>query len=67
MSANEIRTHLRHLQLERLEAESIGLTANEHYMADLASEQAEYQRALVGAALDEILALRSVLSQRQYG
>jgi hypothetical protein len=36
-------------------------------MQDLESERIGYQRALVAAALDEILTLRSELSQRQYG
>ena len=67
MSAAEIRIHLRDLQLERLEAESAGLTSNRIYMADLESEQVEYQQALVDAAIDEVLKLRSGLSRRQYG
>jgi hypothetical protein len=67
MSAADIRIHLRDLQLERLEAESTGLTTNRIYMADLESEQVEYQHALVDAAIDEVLRLRSDLSRRQYG
>jgi len=67
MSAADIRIHLRDLQLERLEAESTGLTTNRLYMADLESEQVEYQHALVDAAIDEILRLRSELSRQQYG
>jgi hypothetical protein len=67
MSAADIRNHLRDLQLERLEAESTGLTRNRTYMAELESEQAEYQCALVGTAIDEVLRLRSALSWRQYG
>jgi hypothetical protein len=67
MSAADIRSHLHDLQLERLEAESTGLTNNRIYMADLDSEQVEYQQALVGAAIDEVLKLRSELSRRQYG
>jgi hypothetical protein len=67
MSAAEIRIHLRNLQLERLEAESADLTSNGLYMADLESEQTEYQQALVDAAIDEVLRLRSDLSRRQYG
>ena len=67
MSAADIRIHLRDLQLERLEAESTGLTTNRLYMADLESEQVEYQHALVDAAIDEVLRLRSELSRRQYG
>lgn len=67
MSAAEIRNHLRDLQLERLEAEATGLARNRTYMADLDSELAEYQQALIGTAIDEVLRLRSALSRRQYG
>jgi hypothetical protein len=67
MSAADIRIHLHALQLERLEAESTGLTSNPDYMEDLESEQADYQQALVVAAIEEVLALRSELSWRQYG
>jgi hypothetical protein len=67
MSAADIRLHLCDLQLERLEAESTGLTSNPDYMADLSSEQADYQQALVVAALEEVLTLRIELSWRQYG
>jgi hypothetical protein len=67
MSAAEIRIHLRDLQLERLEAETTGLTNNPTYMAALESERTEYQHALVAAAIDEILKLRSQISRRQYG
>ena len=59
--------HLRELQLERLEAESDGLDRDRAHLQDLESERIGYQRALVAAALDEILTLRSELSQRQYG
>ena len=67
MSFADIRIHLRDLQLERLEAESTGLTNNRTYRANLESERAEYQQALIGAAIDEVLRLRSELSRRQYG
>jgi hypothetical protein len=67
MSAADIRKHLHNLQLERLEAETRGLAGNQTYMADLDSEQAEYQHALIAAALDEAIRLRSALSRREYG
>ena len=67
MSAADIRIHLRDLQLERLEAESTGLASNRDYMEDLKSEQADYQQALIVAAIEEVLALRSDLGWRQYG
>jgi hypothetical protein len=38
-----------------------------HDKWDLESERAEYQRALVGAEIDEVLRLRSSPSRRQYG
>jgi hypothetical protein len=67
MSAAEIRDQLRNLQLERLEAEATGLARNRTYMAELESEHAELQRALVGTAIDEVLRLRSTFAWRQYG
>ena len=54
-------------ELERLEAESTGLTKDRVYMADLECERADYQQALVIAAIEEVLALRSELSWRQFG
>jgi hypothetical protein len=67
VSAAEIRIRLCDLQLERLEAESCGLAGNRAYMEVLESERADCQRALIAAALEEVLALRSGLSLRQYG
>jgi hypothetical protein len=67
MSVSEIRFHLYVLHLERLEAESAGLTSNREYMADLESERAEYENALIGARIEEVLRVRSALSLRQYG
>jgi hypothetical protein len=67
MSAADIRIHLCDIQRERLEAESTGLTNNRLYMEALESEQAHYQQALVAAAIEEVLTLRSELSRRAYG
>jgi hypothetical protein len=67
MSAADIRNRLRDLQLERLEAESRGLADNRTYMADLDSERAECQHALVVTAIDEVLRLRSAVCRREYG
>lgn len=66
-SVTEIRARLCELQLERLEAESNGLVRCKRYMDDLEAEWADQQEALVRAALDEILALRSELGNRQFG
>ena len=67
MSAAEIQVKLRELQLERLEAESNGLVLCDAYMADLEAERAEQQEALLHAAIEEVLALRSELSDRRFG
>jgi hypothetical protein len=66
-SVTEIRARLCELHLERLEAESNGLVRCKPYMDDLDAEWADQQEALVRAALDEILALRSELGNRQFG
>jgi hypothetical protein len=66
-SAAEIRARLFELQSERLAAESNGLVRCKPYMDDFEAEWAERQEALVRAALEEILALRSELGSRQFG
>jgi hypothetical protein len=53
--------------MERLEAESNGLVRCKPYMDDFEAEWADQQEALVRAALQEILALRSELGSRQFG
>jgi hypothetical protein len=67
MYANEIRTHLDRLQLERFEAEAIGLDRCEAYMADLEDEIAECRAAYVGAAVTEIAVIRAELFGRLEG
>jgi hypothetical protein len=67
MSAAEIRNHLKLLELERLEAESVGLLRDERYKRDLETEMAECRSAFVVAAVTEIARLRAELSSRQVG
>jgi hypothetical protein len=67
MSAADLRQRLRLLELERLEAQHIGLTDCEQYRSDLEDEMAECRAAYVGAAVTEIATLRSELSGRQVG
>jgi hypothetical protein len=67
MSSTEIRAHLLELAQERVVAESVGLSANEAYMADLEEEIAAYRLALVGVAVTEIAVLRGELFGRQFG
>ncbi|MEA2232841.1 MAG: hypothetical protein QOD83_2657 [Solirubrobacteraceae bacterium] len=62
MSAAEIRQHLKLLELERLEANAIGLIGCESYKRDLEREMEAYRSAFVGAAVTEIAQLRAHLS-----
>jgi hypothetical protein len=66
MYAHEIRAQLELLQLERLEAESAGLTTCEPYMRDLEEEISECH-ALVGASVTEIAVARGELWGRLVG
>jgi hypothetical protein len=67
MYASEIRARLNRLSLERLEAETVGLTACEAYMQDLEEEISQCRAAFVGAAVTEIAVARSELSGRLLG
>ena len=67
MSAAEIRNHLKLLELERLEAQYVGLMDCEDYKRDLEEEIAECRSVFVGAAVTEIAVLRAELSGRQVG
>jgi hypothetical protein len=62
MSAAEIRQHLKLLELERLEAETIGLIGCESYKRALEQEMEACRSAFVGAAVTEIAQLRAQLS-----
>jgi hypothetical protein len=67
VSAAELHHRLRLLELERLEAQHIGLTDCEQYRRDLENETAVCRAAYVGAAVTEIATLRAELSGRQVG
>jgi hypothetical protein len=67
MYASQIRAHLDRLNLERLEAESAGLTACEAYMKDLEDEISECRAAFVGAVVTEIAVARGELYGRLLG
>jgi hypothetical protein len=62
MSAAELRQHLKLLELERLEAETVGLSGCESYKRDLEQEMEACRAAFVGAAVTEIAQLRARLS-----
>jgi hypothetical protein len=61
MHSVEIRAQLDRLHVERLEAESAGLTACRPYMEDLEQEIAETRAALVGACVTELAVARAEL------
>jgi hypothetical protein len=61
MNSADIRAQLDRLHLERLEAESVGLTACEAYMADLEQEIAECRVTLVAASVVELAVKRAEL------
>jgi hypothetical protein len=67
MQTSEIRALLQLLELERFEAQSIGLDGNEAYMQDLHNEISEARAAYVGAAVTEIAIARGELSGRLFG
>jgi len=67
MDTGDLRAHLNRLQLERLEAASVGLTACEAYMEDLEHEISECRAAFVGATVTELAIARAELSGRLLG
>jgi hypothetical protein len=62
MNASEIRTHLARLQLERIEADAVGLTNCKAYMTDLEDEISVCRAAFVAMAVTEIATARGELS-----
>jgi hypothetical protein len=67
VSAADLHHRLRLLELERLEAQHIGLINCQQYRRDLEEEMAECRVAYVGAAVTEIATLRAELSGRPVG
>jgi hypothetical protein len=67
VSAADLHHRLWILELERREAQHIGLLDCEQYRRDLEEELAECRVANVGAAVTEIATLRAELSGRQVG
>jgi hypothetical protein len=62
MSSNELRARLDELAVERLEAETAGLTACEPYMNDLEAEISQCRAAFVGTCVTEIAVARAAVS-----
>ena len=67
MNASDLRAHLARLQLERVEADAVGLTGCESYMADLEEEIEVTRQVYVIAAVTEIAELRAELFGAQQG
>ena len=67
MYVTELRTRLTQLQIERIEAQEIGLTACDAYIRDLDAEISECRAAFIGAAVTEIAVARAELSGRRFG
>jgi hypothetical protein len=67
MNSNRIRAQLARLQLERIDAEEVGLSRNENYMADLDEEIFECRAVLALAAVTELAVARAEESGRQFG
>ena len=67
MNSIEIRARLANLEFERIDAEEIGLTRNQAYMADLEEEIFECRAVLVLTAVTELAVARAEVDDRLEG
>lgn len=67
MTSIEIRARLARLEFERIDAEEVGLTQNETYMADLEEEIFEWRAVLVLTAVTELAVARAEVDGRLDG
>ena len=67
MNSSHIRAQLARLQLERIDAQEVGLSSNETYMADLEEEIFETRAVLALAAVTELAVARAEESGRLFG
>jgi hypothetical protein len=67
MNSTEIRARLAKLHFERIDAEELGLTENETYMADLEEEIFEWRAVLVLTAVTEAAVARAEETGRLFG
>ena len=67
MNSSHIRAQLARLQLERIDAQEIGLGNNETYMAHLEEEIFECRAVLTLAAVTELAVARAEESGRLLG
>ena len=67
MNSSHIRAQLARLQLERIDAQEVGLSRNETYMAHLEEEIFETRAALTRTAVTELAVARAAVSGRLVG
>jgi hypothetical protein len=67
MNSSHIRAQLARLQLERIDAQKVGLTGNDTYMASLEEEIFETRAILELAAITELAVARAEASGRLCG
>jgi len=67
MNSSEIRCQSTRLHLELIDAEEVGLSGNETYMADLEQEIFETRAVLALSAVTERAVARAEISGRQFG
>ena len=67
MNSSHIRAQLARLQLERIDAQEVGLSGNETYMANLEEEIFETRAALALSAVTELAVARAEESGRLLG
>jgi hypothetical protein len=67
MNSADIRVQLTRLRLERIDADEVGLSRNDDYMADLEQEIAECHAVLTLTAVTEMAVTEAEASGRRFG
>ena len=67
MNSADIRVQLTRLHLELIDADEVGLSCNDDYMADLEQEIAECHAVLTLTAVTEMAVAEAEVSGRRFG
>jgi hypothetical protein len=67
MNSADIRVQLTRLRLELIDADEVGLSRNDNYMADLEQEIAECHAVLTLTAVTEMAVAEAEVSGRRFG
>jgi hypothetical protein len=67
MNSADIRVQLTRLHLELIDADEVGLSRNDDYMADLEQEIAECHAVLTLTAVTEMAVAEAEVSGRRFG